>query len=366
MTIKLLFMRLDLLSRVKKQTSLTSSPTTGGFLMAQNSQGTLTTAWNRRHVIDSSTLTLDEVKEVLRTAQSFAHILSRPVKKIPTLRGKVVVNMFYENSTRTRTSFELAAQYLSADTINFSVSTSSVKKGESLIDTAETLAAMGTDAVVIRHSSSGVCQQLANYFGDRICILNAGDGYHDHPTQGLLDLFSLQARIPDLYGKKIVIVGDILHSRVARSNIHLLNLFGADVHVAAPSTLLPMHVEKLGCTAHTELETALEGADVVMCLRMQLERQKAGLIPALREYIRFYSITQERLACYCKPDVLVMHPGPMNRGVEIASEVADNPQTSLITNQVTSGVAIRMALLYLCLSTPSDRVLANLNERISA
>lgn len=322
-------------------------------------------SWNRRHVIDSASLTYEEVQEVLRTAASFAHILSRPVKKIPTLRGKVVVNMFYENSTRTRTSFELAAQYLSADAINFSVSSSSVKKGESLIDTAETLAAMGTDAVVIRHASSGVCQQLANYFGDRMCILNAGDGYHDHPTQGLLDLFSLKNRMlknnmlknntDDLRGKKIVIVGDILHSRVARSNIHLLKLFGAEVHLLAPSTLLPMHIEALGCKAHTDIEEALRDADVVMCLRMQLERQRAGLIPALREYIRFYSITQERLDRFCKPDVLVMHPGPMNRGVEIASDVADNKELSLITNQVTSGVAIRMALLYLCMSTPTER-----------
>lgn len=326
------------------------------------------TVWTRRHVIDSASLTLAEVQEVLRTAKSFSHILSRPIKKIPTLRGKVVVNMFYENSTRTSTSFELAAQYLSADVINFSVSTSSVKKGESLIDTAETLAAMGTDAVVIRHSSSGVCQQLANYFGDRMCILNAGDGYHDHPTQGLLDLLTMQSRLPDIAGKKIVIVGDILHSRVARSDIHLLNLFGADVHVLAPSTLLPMHIEKLGCTAHTRIEDALDGADVVMCLRMQMERQRAGLIPALREYIRFYSITQERLTRYCKPDVLLMHPGPMNRGVEIASDVADNRELSLITNQVTSGVAIRMALLYLCLSTSGDRSAlerfqADLNEK---
>ncbi len=325
-------------------------------------------AWNRRHVIDSASLTYEEVQEVLKAAKSFSHILSRPVKKIPTLRGKVVVNMFYENSTRTRTSFELAAQYLSADAINFSVSNSSVKKGESLIDTAETLAAMGTDAVVIRHSSSGVCQQLVNYFGDRICVINAGDGYHDHPTQGLLDLFSLLERLDTIEGKKITIVGDILHSRVARSNIHLLKLFGADVHVVAPSTLLPMHIETLGCTAHTTIETALQDADVVMCLRMQLERQQAGLIPALREYIRFYSITQERLEKFCKPDVLVMHPGPMNRGVEIASDVADNREISLITNQVTSGVAIRMALLYLCLSTPIDRsglekFQSSLNER---
>ncbi len=320
--------------------------------------------WNRRHVIDSSSLTLEEVQEVLKTAQSFSNILSRPVKKVPTLRGKVVVNMFYENSTRTSTSFELASKYLSADTVNFSVSTSSVKKGESLIDTAETLLAMGTDAVVIRHSSSGVCQQLANYFGNRINILNAGDGYHDHPTQGLLDLYSLQARIPELQGKKIVIVGDIMHSRVARSNIHLLHLFGADVHIVAPSTLLPLHIEKLGCTAHTNLDKALEGADVVMCLRMQLERQKAGLLP-LSEYVRFYSITEERLKRFCKPDVLVMHPGPMNRGVEIASEVADNRDISLITNQVTSGVAIRMALLYLVLSTPTDLAGGSIHEKIA-
>lgn len=308
--------------------------------------------WSRRHVIDSASLTLEEVEEVLRTARSFKHILGRPVKKIPTLRGKVVVNMFYENSTRTRTSFELAAQYLSADVINFSVASSSVKKGESLQDTAETLAAMGTDAVVIRHSSSGVCQQLVRYFGDRLCVLNAGDGCHDHPTQGLLDLFSLKERLDDLSGKKIVIVGDVLHSRVARSNIHLLRLFGADVHVVAPATLLPIGIEALGCTTHTRIEDALRDADIVMCLRMQMERQRAGLIPALGEYIRFYSITQERLAKYCRPDVLVMHPGPMNRGVEIASEVADNRESSLITNQVTSGVAIRMALLYLCLSAP--------------
>ncbi|HEY9686802.1 MAG TPA: aspartate carbamoyltransferase catalytic subunit [Coleofasciculaceae cyanobacterium] len=334
--------------------------------MATHPPQTGAAIWTKRHVIDSTSLTLEEVQEVMRTAKSFFHILGRPIKKIPTLRGKVVVNMFYENSTRTRTSFELAAQYLSADVVNFSIATSSVKKGESLIDTAETLAAMGTDAVVIRHANSGVCQQLVNYFGDRLCVLNAGDGYHDHPTQGLLDLFSLQERIEDLNGKKIVIVGDILHSRVARSNIHLLKLYGVDVHVVAPSTLLPMEIERLGCTAHTRIEEALENADVVMCLRMQLERQKAGLIPALQEYIRFYSITQERLARYCKPDVLVMHPGPMNRGVEIASDVADNKDISLITNQVTSGVAIRMALLYLCLSTPTERVQANLNERITA
>lgn len=312
-------------------------------------------AWTRRHVIDSMSLTVPEVEEVLHTAKTFSEVLSRPIKKVPTLRGKVIANMFYENSTRTRTSFELAGKYLSADTINFSVSTSSVKKGESLIDTAQTLLAMGTDALVIRHSSSGICKQLAEFFGERLCILNAGDGRHDHPTQGLLDLYSIRERIPEIEGKRIVIVGDVAHSRVARSNIHLLHLFGADVHVVAPATLMPIGIERLGCTVHHHLDEALEGADVVMCLRLQLERQKSGLIPSLGEYHHLYAITQERLKRLCKPDVLIMHPGPMNRGVEIASDVADDPTLSIITNQVTSGVAIRMALLYLVLSTPAER-----------
>jgi len=337
-------------------TSNVGDPSSSGeFSHGQNLPFVDPALWKRRHAINSASFTAQEVRIVLQTARSFGHILSRPIKKVPTLRGKVVVNMFYENSTRTSTSFALAAQYLSADLINFNVSTSSVKKGESLIDTAETLAAMGTDAVVIRHSSSGVCQQLANYFGDRLCILNAGDGYHDHPTQGLLDLLTIQSRLPDISGKKVVIVGDILHSRVARSNIYLLKLFGADVHVVAPATLLPVDIERLGCTAHTKIEEALGGADVVMCLRMQLERQSSGLIPAMSEYTRFYCITKERLKRHCQPNVLLMHPGPMNRGIEIASDVADDLALSLITNQVTNGVAIRMALLYLCLSTPTER-----------
>jgi aspartate carbamoyltransferase catalytic subunit len=310
--------------------------------------------WDLRHVIDSSTLTKSQVEEVLRTASTFAEILRRPVKKIPTLRGKVVANLFFENSTRTSTSFDLAAKYLSADTVNFAVSTSSVKKGETMLDTAQTLLAMGVDAMVIRHASSGVCQQLVQHFGDKVCILNAGDGYHDHPTQGLLDMYSMLERLPSVAGKKIVIVGDIAHSRVARSNIHLLSLFGADVHVVAPSTLLPMGIERLPCTPHVKLEEALPDADVVMCLRLQLERQKSGLIPSLNEYSRFYAITQERLSRFCKPDTIIMHPGPMNRGVEIDSDVADDPKRSIITNQVTSGVAIRMALLYLVLSTPAS------------
>jgi len=334
-------------------------PKSSGSLTLMEKPKTQSFLWNRRHVIDSSVLTIEEVNEVLKTAKSFAAILQRPVKKVPTLRGKVVVNMFYESSTRTLTSFDLAAKYLSAETINFSVATSSVKKGESLIDTAETFIAMGVDAMVIRHASSGVCHQLAKHFGDRLGILNGGDGTHDHPTQGLLDLYSMTQRMPaqdigNMRGKKIVIVGDVFHSRVARSNIHFLNLVGADVHIVGPSTLLPPQIEKLGCTVHTNLDEALQDADIVMCLRMQLERQQSGIIPALSEYTRLYAITMERLQKYCKPDVLVMHPGPMNRGIEIASDVADNPDISLITNQVTSGVAIRMALLYLIMSNPAD------------
>ncbi len=306
--------------------------------------------WHRRHVIDSALLSRAEVEEVLRTAKTFASILARPIKKVPTLRGKVVANVFYEDSTRTRTSFELAAKYLSADTVNFSVATSSVKKGESLLDTAQTLVAMGIDAMVIRHGSSGVCHQLAQTFGDKLAIINAGDGTHEHPTQGLLDLYSILERVPSVEGLKIVIVGDIAHSRVARSNIHLLSLFGADVHVVAPSTLLPAGLDKLPCTAHHNLEAALEGADIVMGLRLQLERQKSGLIPSLSEYAKYYGITRERLALCCKPSTIVMHPGPMNRGVEISSDIADDPHRSIITHQVTSGVAIRMALLYLVLT----------------
>lgn len=324
-------------------------------MSAQANTAAPSSTWTRRHVIDSASLTVAEVEEVLRTAKTFSEILTRPIKKVPTLRGKVIANMFYENSTRTLSSFDLAGKYLSADTLNFSVSTSSVKKGESLIDTAKTLLAMGVDAMVIRHSSSGCCHQLARFFGDRLAILNAGDGQHDHPTQGLLDLYSIQERIGDIKGKKIVLVGDVAHSRVARSNIPLLQLFGADVHVVAPSTLLPNQIERMGCTPHTKVEEALEGADIVMCLRLQLERQKAGLIPSLSEYSKLYSITHERLTRLCKPDVTIMHPGPMNRGVEISSEVADDTNISIITNQVTSGVAIRMALLYLVLSVPAEK-----------
>ncbi len=316
---------------------------------------TSSTPWTKAHILDAASLTADEIMQVMAEAQTFAEILKRPVKKVPVLRGKVIINMFYENSTRTRTSFELAGKYLSADTINFGVSTSSVKKGETLIDTAETLLAMGADAVVIRHSSSGVCHQLANYFGGRVSVLNAGDGFHAHPSQALLDLFSMLQRIDTVKGKKITIVGDILHSRVARSNVHVLSKLGADVHVVGPATLIPVGFDQLGCTVHTQLAPALEGADVVMCLRLQLERQKSGLIPSLAEYSQLYGINRERLMQYTSPNVLLMHPGPMNRGVEITSDVADDPDFSLITHQVANGVSVRMALLHLVLGTHTQK-----------
>lgn len=312
-----------------------------------------TSAWTKCHILDAASLSPDEIHQVMAEAQTFSEILQRPVKKVPVLRGKVIVNMFYENSTRTRTSFELAGKYLSADTINFGVSSSSVKKGETLIDTAETLMAMGTDAVIIRHSSSGVCHQLARYFGNRVCVINAGDGCHAHPTQALLDLFSLLQRMDSVAGKKITIVGDVFHSRVARSNVHVLTKLGADVHLVGPATLLPVGIDQLGCTVHTHLEPAIQDADVVMCLRLQIERQKSGLIPSLAEYSRLYGINRHRLTTYAKPNVILMHPGPMNRGVEITSDVADDPAFSIITHQVANGVSVRMALLHLVLGTQS-------------
>lgn len=288
------------------------------------------TVWTRRHLVDTHSLTVEEIFEVMAEAKALAGI------KAPLLAGKVIANLFYENSTRTRTSFELAAKYLSADVVNLDIATSSAQKGESLLDTAETLAAMGVDALVIRHSSSGVCQQLASHFKNRLSIINAGDGMHEHPSQALLDLYTMLEKLQTVAGKKIVIVGDILHSRVARSNLHILTKLGAEVHLVGPPTL---------CIDPEPLEDALEDADVVMCLRLQMERQTSGLIPSLAEYREFYGIDRQKLEL-AKPNVLVMHPGPMNRGVEITSDVADD---SLIRQQVRNGVIVRMAILKLLL-----------------
>lgn len=284
-----------------------------------------------------------EIRLILDTAKSMKEILGRKIKKVPVLRGKTVVNVFYEPSTRTRTSFELAGKYLSADTINISSSASSVAKGESLRDTAKTIAAMKADVVVLRHPMPGAAKLLAGAVN--ASVINAGDGAHEHPTQALLDMFTVSEKKGKLQGLKIVIIGDVLHSRVARSNIWGFVKFGAQVRVAGPPTLMPPSVERMGVKSFYRVEDALDGADVVYMLRIQLERQEQGLFPSLREYSRLFGLTSGRLQL-AKPDALVMHPGPMNRGIEIPLEIAYSSQ-SVIEEQVTNGVAVRMALLYL-------------------
>jgi aspartate carbamoyltransferase catalytic subunit len=317
------------------------------------------TTWQRRHILSLADFTPEEYQIVLRTAASFREVLSRRTKKVPTLQGRVVANLFFEPSTRTRNSFELAAKRLSADTLSFAPGTSSLSKGETILDTAKTYLAMGTDIMVIRHQEAGVPMAIAQHFdhlGAKVSILNAGDGQHQHPSQALLDLFTIcttmDAADPSprlLQGKKIAIVGDILHSRVARSNLWSLTTCGADVHLCGPPTLLPQLFDRWGnrrITIHHHLEPALRDADIVMTLRLQTERMKTNLLPSLSEYHQNYGITHGRLRL-CQPQVKVMHPGPVNRDVEISSALMDDPQFSLIAEQVTSGTAIRMALLYL-------------------
>ncbi|MEH2404262.1 aspartate carbamoyltransferase catalytic subunit [Nostoc sp.] len=340
-----------------------------------------TTTWNRHHILSLADFTTAEYDTVLQTAASFQEVLSRRTKKVPTLQGQVVANLFFEPSTRTRSSFEIAAKRLSADTLNFAAATSSMTKGETILDTAKTYLAMGTDIMVVRHREAGVPNAIAaemDRLGVKVSVLNAGDGQHEHPSQALLDLFTICTLIdPDhprlelLKGKKIAIVGDILHSRVARSNIWSLIASGAEVHLAAPPTLLPKlfaeYILESGVRSqdfvissspsfstspiqqlflHWQLEPALQNADFVMTLRLQKERMTAHLLPSLREYHQLFGITRTKLQL-CKPNVKILHPGPVNRGVEISSELMDDPEFSLIQSQVTSGVAVRMALLYL-------------------
>lgn len=288
-------------------------------------------------------ITEEEIALIMDTAASMKEVIGRQIKKVPTLRGKTVVNMFYEPSTRTRTSFELAAKYLSADSVNISASTSSVVKGESLKDTAATIAALGADVVVLRHPMAGAPGLMAGAV--KAAVINAGDGAHEHPTQALLDMFTVRDKKGGLEGVRVTVVGDILHSRVARSDIWGFTRMGAEVSVCGPATMLPPGLEKMGVKIHTRMEDALEGADVVIMLRIQLERQQQGLFPSVREYARLFGLNRERLAL-ARPDALVMHPGPMNRGIEISPEVADGVQ-SVINEQVTNGLAVRMALLYL-------------------
>ncbi len=288
-------------------------------------------------------LTSEEIYHILDTASSFRDVLQRDIKKVPPLRGKTVVSLFFEPSTRTKTSFALAAKRLSADFVNFSVSTSSVVKGETIRDTALTIQSLGADFVVIRHVSSGVPHYLSDLLN--MSVINAGDGANEHPTQALLDLFTIQSHKKNIKGLTVAIIGDIAHSRVAKSNIYALTKLGAKVRLIGPPTLMPAEIDKLGVEVFHSIERGLKNVDVMMTLRLQLERQSKGFLPSLEEYFKLYGLTHERLKI-ARPDAIVMHPGPMNRGVEIASTVADGPQ-SVILEQVTNGIAVRMAVLYL-------------------
>jgi len=300
--------------------------------------------FEKKDILGIKDLSVDEINLILETAESFLEISTRTIKKVPTLRGKTVINLFYEASTRTRTSFEIAGKRLSADTINISSSTSSVVKGETLIDTARNLEAMNPDVIVIRHSAAGAPHLLATLV--KQSIINAGDGAHEHPSQALLDMMTIKEHKKKIDGLKVAIVGDIEHSRVARSNIYGLSKMGANVVVAGPATMLPRDIEQMGVKACNNIEDAIMDADVVMMLRIQLERQKQNIFPSLREYAQHYCLNRKNIKL-AKEDVIVMHPGPINRGVEISPDIADDPSCSVILDQVSKGVAVRMALLYL-------------------
>jgi aspartate carbamoyltransferase catalytic subunit len=297
-----------------------------------------------RHLLGIETLSPSDISLILDTAEGFKEVSERPVKKVPALRGQLVINLFMEPSTRTRVSFEIAEKRLSADTLNFAASGSAVEKGETLLDTAANLMAMRPDMIVIRHKHPGAPKMLADSLP--AAIINAGDGAHEHPTQALLDAFTIRERLGRLAGVNVSIIGDIAHSRVVRSNIHLLTKMKANVTLASPPTLMPAEIERMGVRVVHSLDEAIEGADVIMMLRIQLERQGKLSFPSLREYYNTFGLTPERLR-RAKSDAIVMHPGPMNRGVEIASDVADDLERSVILEQVTNGVAVRMAVLYL-------------------
>lgn len=298
---------------------------------------------SNRHLLGLYGVPKEDLQLILDTAQTFREVLERPIKRVPTLQGKTIVNLFYENSTRTRISFELAQKRLSADTVNFSTSTSSAKKGETFKDTVRNIEAMKVDMIVVRHQSAGVPQYLTKISNAN--IINAGDGRHEHPTQGLLDMYSINERFGRLDGLNICIVGDVAHSRVALSNIYGLKTMGANVSVCGPLTMVPFGIEALGVKVYHKIEDALSNNDVLNVLRIQLERDAGKLIPSLREYHRFFGITSDRIEKYNK-EILILHPGPINRGVELSSEVADGPY-QIILDQVTNGVAVRMAVLYL-------------------
>ncbi|MBI5875101.1 MAG: aspartate carbamoyltransferase catalytic subunit [Deltaproteobacteria bacterium] len=306
----------------------------------------------RKDILTIEELAGDEIELILSTAESLKEVSEREIKKVPTLRGRTIINLFYEASTRTRTSFEIAAKRMSADAINISASSSSVVKGETLKDTARNIEAMNPDCIVLRHSSSGAPEMLAKLV--KCSVINAGDGSHEHPSQALLDLLTVKQRFGKIQGLKVAIIGDILHSRVARSNIYGFTKLGAEVSVAGPPTMMPSKIEKTGCRAFNRIEDAIKDADVIMMLRIQLERQKTGLFPTVREYSRLFGLDSKKLENAKKPapegfnrgDVVILHPGPVNRGIEISSDVADG-KYSLILEQVKNGVAVRMALFYL-------------------
>jgi aspartate carbamoyltransferase catalytic subunit len=306
----------------------------------------------RKDLLGLRDLSRREIELILDTAQPMKDVIQRDIKKVPTLRGKALVTVFYENSTRTRTSFEIAGKYLSADTVNLTVSNSSVQKGESLRDTMKTLEVMGFDVMVIRHAMSGTPHYVAR--NTKMSVINAGDGANEHPTQALLDLFTIREKKGRLDDLKIAIVGDILHSRVARSNIYGLSKFGCEVRVVGPATLIPPGLDSLNVKWYYDMEEALQGVDVINVLRIQKERQEHGLFPSLDEYANLYMLRPEHLQ-RAKEDVLILHPGPMNRGVEISSQVADGVQ-SVINEQVTNGVAVRMAVLYLMMGGAKDEI----------
>ena len=297
----------------------------------------------RKDLTAIAALSPDEIMLILETADSFKEVSGREIKKVPALRGKTVVNLFFEPSTRTRTSFELAAKRLSADVINFSPSSSSVVKGETLLDTARNIEAMQADIIVLRHQAAGAAETLAR--GVKSSVINAGDGWHEHPTQALLDLFTMREKHRTFKGLTVAIVGDLAHSRVARSNIYALTKMGAEVRAVGPPTMIPAYLDRLGAKVYYNMDEALRGVDVIMMLRLQLERQGRALFPTIREYSRLYGLTAERVKL-ANSGALIMHPGPVNRGVEIAPDVADS-FSSVILDQVTNGVAVRMAVLYL-------------------
>jgi aspartate carbamoyltransferase catalytic subunit len=304
----------------------------------------------KKDLLSIADLSREEIYRILDTAEAMREIGERPIKKVPTLRGKTVVNLFYEPSTRTRTSFEIAEKRLSADTLNIAVASSSVQKGETLADTAMNIEAMAPDMIVLRHAASGACHLLA-----RICksrIINAGDGMHEHPTQALLDAFTIRQHKQTIEGLKVAIVGDLLHSRVLRSNALLLTKLGAEVWVSGPPTLVPRGIAQTGVRVTTSIDEAIRGADVVMMLRIQQERMQGAYFPSLREYFNLFGLTEDRVRL-AKPDVIIMHPGPMNRGVEIAAEVADSVRSTIV-EQVANGVSVRMAVLYLLLGGGLD------------